>query len=340
MNYRFESITIFGDGSWGTSLANLFADNGIKVYLWCHDIRAYNSIKTGRENNIYFKGIRLHDLIEPILSLEDAYSKSDLLLFVIPSKYLRSILSKSSEFIRKNHYIISAIKGIENETLKLPGQIIKDFLPRDYKKESAFLSGPTFALEVSRKQPTTCVISSRDREFARDIQIIVSNEYFRCYTNEDIIGVQIGGAIKNIIALASGVLDGLGLGTNSQAALITRGLAEIARLGIKLGACRETFFGISGLGDLVLTATGKLSRNRSVGYRLGKGETIEEIISSTHSVAEAVSTTKSVYNLAHKLDIEMPICFEVYNILYNGKSVSDAIRDLMKRSLKDESKSF
>lgn len=336
MNYRFDRVSIFGDGSWGTALSNLFADNGIDVYLWCYDKRAYKSIMEKRENTIYLKGIKVSEKVSPVLTFRDAYTFSNLLLYVIPSKFLRNILAESSQYISKDHYIISGIKGIENITLKLPGQIIDDFLPPGYNNEPAFLSGPTFSLEVAEKQPTTCVIASRDKEFSRDIQVILSNDYFRCYTNHDIIGVQTGGAIKNVIALASGILDGYGLGTNSQAALITRGLVEITRLGESLGAEKDTFFGISGLGDLVLTSTGKLSRNRTVGYRLGKGEKLKEIIASTDSVPEAISTTKSVYTLAKKHNIEMPICFEVYKVLYENKSVKDAIISLMKRRLKDE----
>ncbi len=340
MKCIFKNISILGDGSWGTALSNLFADNGLDVLLWCHDKRAYESIISYRENRVFLKGIRVSGRVTPTLSLKEAFDSSNLVLFVIPSKFLRDVLSTSGQLITSNHYIISAIKGIENETLKLPGQIIQDFLPPKYTKYAGFLSGPTFALEVAKRQPTTCVIASKDMEFSRIIQKILSNDYFRCYTNEDTIGVQIGGAIKNIIAIASGILDGLGLGTNSQAALITRGLAEIARLGEKLGADRNTLFGISGLGDLVLTATGKLSRNRSVGYQLGKGKKLREIISSTESIAEGISTTKSVYKLAKGLGIEMPICFEVYNILYRNKAIKDAIKSVMTRSLKDEIKSY
>ncbi len=340
MNYRFDNITVFGDGSWGTALSNLLADNGMEVCLWCYDKRAYESIQESRENRIYLKGIAVSDRVKPTLSLHKAFDFSNLLLFVIPSKFFRNILSDSSELIRSDHYIISAIKGIENETLKLPGEIIEDFLPAGYSKAPAFLSGPTFALEVAMRQPTTCVIASRDMEYSKSIQHTISNDYFRCYTNQDITGVQIGGAIKNIIALASGILDGLGLGTNSQAALITRGLAEIARLGERLGAEKTTFFGISGLGDLVLTATGKLSRNRTVGYELGRGRNLKDILSSRESVAEGISTTKSVYSLAKKLGIEMPICFEVYNILYKNKPIKDAIKSVMTRSLKDELHSY
>lgn len=340
MNYKFDKISVLGDGSWGTALANLFADNGFSVMIWCHDKCAYSSIKEKKENSVYLKGIKVSEKIQATLSLEEVFSFSNLVLFVIPSKFLRNVLKQTKGLINNDHFLISGIKGIENETLMLPGQIIKEFLPFTYTREQAFLSGPTFALEVAWRQPTTCVISSKDHGFSKSIQRIISNDYFRCYTNDDTIGVQIGGAIKNVIALASGVLDGLGLGSNSQAALITRGLAEITRLGAKLGAQHDTFYGVSGLGDLVLTATGKLSRNRQVGYKLGKGMGIEEIVSSTQTVAESVSTTRSVYSLAKKLNIEMPICQEAYNILYNNKPVKEAISSLMLRSLKDEAYSY
>jgi len=317
-------------------LAHLFADNGCRVMIWSHNQQACASINRYHENRVFMPGIPLQKSITATESLEEALNFAHLLVVVIPSKFLRSVLDKISGRLRPNHVILSATKGIENTTLKIPGQIISEFLPADYPHQPAFLSGPNFALEVAKRHPTATVIASKDGRFARRVQRILSNTYFRCYTNDDIIGVQLGGAVKNIIAIASGILVGLGIGSNSQAALITRGLAEITRLGVKLGAQVITFFGISGLGDLVLTATGKLSRNRRVGELLGKGHTLANILSTMQMVAEGVRTTKSVYTLARKLDIEMPITNEVYNILYEHKPVKDAVESLMSRSLKDE----
>ncbi len=330
------TVSIIGAGSFGTSLSLLFHNRGHSVILWGHDPEKVKVIEKRRENIFYLPGFTLPEEIKITSSLEEAISHGDLVIFVTPSQVLREIVKKSLPHIKKSSLLMIGSKGIEVSTLMTLDEVIKDVADEEICERTGFFSGPTFAREIAAKMPTAAVVASKNEETAKRIQQLISHSYFRVYTSDDVKGVLLGGALKNVIAIAAGISDGLGLGYNSRAALITRGLAEITRLGVKLGARPLTFQGLAGVGDLVLTCTGSLSRNRSVGLRLGKGEKIEEITSSMKMVAEGVKTAKAAYELSRQLKVEMPITEAVYRVIYEGISPTDAVKLLMTRTLKPE----
>jgi glycerol-3-phosphate dehydrogenase (NAD(P)+) len=332
----YKSIGVIGAGSWGTTLASLLAKKAHRVTLWAYEKELISEMQTSRENSIYLPGIRLADNLNFTGSLAEAVSGKDLLLFVVPSQVLRRVLVDVAPHIPENAIIVSASKGIEVETLRLVSQVYEECLPENLYRRFAVLSGPSFAREVAMEMPTAVVAAAADPLIAKGVQDAFNCRYFRVYTNSDVIGVELGGAVKNVIAIAAGITDGLGFGCNTRAALITRGLAEISRLGLALGARGETFAGLAGMGDLVLTCTGDLSRNRTVGIQLGKGRTLAEILAEMRMVAEGVKTTESTCLLAWKLGIEMPIAFKVNEILYNDMPARDAVIELMSRDLKAE----
>lgn len=331
-------IGVIGAGSWGTALANLLGNNGYKLDLWVFEKDLKKNIEKNRENNLFLPGIKLSKNIKPTNSLEKATSEKDILLMVVPSHLMRNVAGKLKNFLKQkpNTIIVSASKGIENETHLTMSGVIKEVIPSIPNNNIAVISGPTFAKELVVFLPTVVSIAGRDKKNVEFLQKIFAAPFFRVYTNSDIIGVEIGGSVKNVIAIASGIVDGLKLGLNSRAALITRGLAEMRRLGIKLGGQAETFSGLSGIGDLVLTCTGNLSRNYAVGKKLGENKKLTEILKKMNMVAEGVKTTKSVYNLSKKLGIEMPITNCMYNILYKDYSPLEAVKELMTRKLKSE----
>jgi glycerol-3-phosphate dehydrogenase (NAD(P)+) len=329
-------IGVVGAGSWGTALANLLADKGYFVSLWAYESEVEKQILNERENKIFLPGVKLSDRLIPSGDLTHVVSGKDLLLVVVPSHVMREISQKFSPYVTENALVVSASKGIENITHLTMSQVLKETIPHIAENRFAALSGPSFAKEVAGKVPTLISVASKDTEVASFIQRIFATSYFRVYTNNDMIGVEVGGAIKNVIAIASGIIDGLGLGLNTRAALITRGLTEIRRLGTHMGAQPDTFAGLSGIGDLLLTCTGALSRNYTVGKKIGEGKKSEEILSEMRMVAEGVKTAKSVYNLSRKLGVEMPICHEIYRILYENNSPVEAVRRLMTRELKNE----
>lgn len=329
-------IGVVGAGSWGTALANLLADKGYAVSLWVFETEVEQQILNERENKVFLPGIKLSDRLMPSVDLAHVVSEKDLLLVVVPSHVMREISGRFSHHVKKNTMVVSASKGIENITHLTMSQILKERIPHLSEKRFAVLSGPSFAKEVAEKVPTLISVASQDPEAASFIQRVFATAYFRVYTNNDMIGVELGGAIKNVIAIASGIIDGLGLGLNTRAALITRGLTEIRRLGTQMGARPDTFAGLSGIGDLLLTCTGALSRNYTVGKKIGAGKKANEILSEMRMVAEGVKTAKSVYNLSRKLNVEMPICHEIYRILYEDDSPTAAVRRLMTRDLKNE----
>jgi len=293
-------------------------------------------MQADRENSIYLPGIKLADNLSFTDSLEEAVRNKDLLLFVVPTQVLRRVLVDAVAHIAPASIIVSASKGIEVGSLKLVSQIYEESLPEALYRRFAVLSGPSFAREVALEMPTAVVAAAADPLVAKGVQDIFNCRFFRVYTNSDLVGVELGGAVKNVIAIAAGIADGLGFGSNTRAALITRGLAEISRLGQALGARAETFAGLAGMGDLVLTCTGDLSRNRSVGIQLGQGRTLSAILSEMRMVAEGVKTTESTCLLAWKLGVEMPIAFKVNEILYNDRPARDAVIELMSRDLKAE----
>lgn len=336
INENKMKIGVVGAGSWGTALANLLALKGFKIDLWVFEKEVKDQIETSRENAVFLPGVSLSNHIRPSNDIGEVVGGKDLVLVVVPSHVMRETAGKMRKHISTETVIVSASKGIENKTHLTMSGVLKDILhdiPEDF---FAVLSGPSFAREVVKKIPTVVAVASKDQTVAGMVQRVFAAPYFRVYTNNDMIGVELGGAVKNVIAIASGIIEGLGLGLNTRAALITRGLTEIRRLGLKLGANPRTFAGIAGVGDLVLTCTGDVSRNHTVGKKIGEGMKLTEILSEMRMVAEGVKTAKSVYNLSRKLGVEMPISHEVYHILYDDISPKEAVNRLMTRDLKQE----
>lgn len=333
------AVGVIGAGSWGTTLARVLAGNGFPVQLWCFEEETAAQIRSERENRNFLPGVRLPATVEPVTALAEALRDKDLLLLAVPSHVFRDLVNQMLPYlsrVKKGCLWISATKGIENDSLNTMTGVLRESLEAVHHPYIGALSGPSFAKEVARELPTAVALGARTREAAQRAQKMFANSYFRVYTNPDLTGLELGGALKNVIALAAGISDGLGLGDNSRAALITRGLAEISRLGVSLGARPATFFGLAGIGDLVLTCTGELSRNRSVGLRLGKGEKLSGILSALKTVAEGVKTTRAAYQLALRERLEMPIITQVYGILYENQNPRRAVQDLMTRDLKSE----
>ena len=331
-----EKIGVIGAGAWGTALAMLLADKGHDVTLWMYEKDLADETARTRENRVYLPGFTLPGSITVTSSLEAAVKDKPLILSVVPSHTVRTVTEQFASFLIKNAIIVSASKGIEIDTLMPLSQVFKDILPNEFHERLCFLSGPSFAKEVAQKIPTAVALASYDPVVGKKVQEVFSNAYFRVYTNPDVLGVELAGALKNVVAIAAGVLEGMGFGYNTMAALLTRGLAEIARLGVAMGGDIQTFSGLAGMGDLVLTCTGGLSRNRTLGARLGKGEKLDDIIKGTKTVAEGVKTAKAARELAQKYDIAMPIVEEVYQLLYEGKDPKLAVKDLMSRELRGE----
>lgn len=326
-----DKIGVIGGGGFGTALASLAAENGQQVTIFVREDNVINSINNSNENPIFLPNIRLANTLkaEPIDNLHN--TNIDHFIWAIPSQYTR-ITAKLYKKSLETKSILIATKGIEIETGKLMLTVLNEELAAKY----SVLSGPSFATELAAKKPTIVAIASYSSLLAKKWQEILSTEYFRTYTSDDMIGLEVGGSIKNVIAIAAGLSDGLKLGNNAKAGLITRGLAEITRFGMIYGAKHETFVGLSGLGDLVLTCSGENSRNNQVGQKLAQGLSIEEITASMDMIAEGVPTAKAVYLVAEERGVEMPICEEVYKIIYENKSVKDSIKDLMLRPLKEE----
>ncbi len=329
-------IGIVGAGSWGTALANLLGQKGFKIDLWVFEKEVKEQIESSGENKVFLPGVSLSRNIFPSNDLSCVVNGKDLVLVVVPSHVMRETGKKIQGDISPDTIIVSASKGIENKTHLTMSGVLREILHDTPEDSFAVLSGPSFAREVAGKIPTVVVAASKDQNVAEFVQHVFATPYFRVYTNNDMIGVELGGAVKNVIAIASGTIEGLGLGLNARAALITRGLTEIRRLGLKLGANPRTFAGIAGVGDLVLTCIGDISRNYTVGKKIGEGMKLNEILSEMRMVAEGVKTAKSIYNLSRKLGVEMPICNEVYRILYDDLSPKEAVHRLMTRTLKHE----
>ena len=329
------TTAVIGGGSWGTALASVLAESG-PVHLWARDPSVVESINANHRNSKYQTDLDLSPEIRAFVSFEKCLRDAELVCLVVPSHAMRDISSQLAPYLPKNAPIVSASKGIENATLQTMHGVLCDTLPARLHPLLGFLSGPSFARETIRKMATAVTVASTNLETAERIQSRFSTAYFRVYTTDDVTGVELGGATKNVIAIASGVVDGLSLGHNTRAALMTRGLAEVTRLAIELGGNPMTLSGLSGMGDLVLTCSGDLSRNRRVGLELAKGRTLDEIITSMQQVAEGVRTTKSVFNLGLKHQVELPIATEVYRILYEQKPPNVALRDLMLRDLRHE----
>lgn len=329
-------IGVIGAGAWGTALANLLANKGLDIALWVFEQEVCTDILEERENKVFLPGVSLSQNIRPSNDLDRVAAKKDMLLIVVPSHVFRSVAAQVVHCPTEDTLIVSATKGIENRTYLTASGILKQLLPPRLHTQIAVLSGPSFAKEVAKKIPTAVTVAAFDHGVAEAVQNIFATEYFRVYTSDDVCGVELGGALKNVIAIAAGISDGLGLGYNTRAALITRGATEVQRLGIKLGANPRTFMGLAGIGDLVLTCTGKLSRNWTVGCKIGQGVRLEAILSDMRTVAEGVKTTRSVYNMSQEMGVEMPITEQLYRMLYEDLDPKEALQTLMTRDLKHE----
>lgn len=331
-----SGIGVVGAGGWGTTLAKILADKGERVVLWCHGADSFREIIDKRENQTYLPGIALPPNLEVTRSLDEAVENKFLVICAVPSHAVRAVFFESAGKLQPETMLLCGTKGIEEGSLQTMGELVVEILGPERKSRHAFLSGPTFAHEVARRLPAAVTVAAYDERVAKTIQEILSTQNFRVYTSPDVVGVQMGGVVKNVIAIAAGISDGLSLGQNARAALITRGLAEMTRLAVCMGADPMTLAGLPGLGDLVLTCTGDLSRNRAVGLQISRGKSLQEIIVSTRTVAEGVRNTRSLHSLAQRLGVELPIVEQMYQVLYAGKKPAEAVRDLMQRSLKPE----
>ena len=326
-------ISVLGAGSWGTALALLLHNNGHEVILWSALGEEIDVLREKRENVSKLPGVKIPEAIDITTDLERSLRDADVAVLAVPSPYIRSTCKRMAPYIKKGQRIVNVAKGVEEKTLMTLSEIIEQELPG---AEVSVLSGPSHAEEVGKGLPTTCVVSSRRRETAEYLQGIFMSPVFRVYTTPDMLGVELGAALKNVIALAAGTADGLGYGDNTKAALITRGSAESARLGVKMGARMETFYGLSGIGDLIVTCASVHSRNRKAGYLMGKGYSMEAAMAEVQMIVEGVYSAKAGKELAEKYEVEMPIIAEVNKVLFEGKSASEAVIDLMVRDKKVE----
>ena len=334
-----QKIAVIGAGSWGTAIAGSLSGKGYETLLWGHRPESIRELLTFQENRKYLPGLLFNRNLKPTNDIKEVLKDTPVICMVVPSHGFRNVFNDIVEYIEPQSRIISAVKGIENGTLMTMSQIMSEILGKAKKNSDislSVLSGPSFAREVADGLPTAVIIGSKNIHTARTLQQLFSTETLRVYTSTDIIGIEVCAALKNIVAIAAGISDGIGYGLNTRAAIITRGLAEICRLGMKMGAEKDTFSGLSGIGDLILTCTGDLSRNRNVGIKLGQGMSLEDILKDMKMVAEGVRTAESGYHLAKKHHVEMPILEQVYRILYEKKDCATAVRDLLNRELKDE----
>jgi len=331
-----KKATVFGAGSFGTAIASVLAHTFDEVILWGRDPATIAALNEQHENPGYLPGLKLSPKIRGTTDLQEAAQGAELVAVATPSQATRDLMSKVATFVPSHVPVVSVAKGIENETLLTMTEVLEQCLPESYHPSIAVLSGPSFAKEMVLGMPTVVTIASRWEKTAKKAQALFSSEKFRAYTSTDVVGVQVGGSLKNVIAIAAGMGDGMALGHNTRAAIITRGLAEISRIAMRMGANPLTLSGLAGMGDLVLTCTGELSRNRKVGMELGKGRSLDEILKEMKQVAEGVKTAKSAKDLSTKLGVELPICDQVYRIAYEGKSPKAAVLDLMVRSPKSE----
>ena len=330
-----QNITILGDGAWGTTLAILLSENGHNVSVWSAFPEHLKEIDKKRENKKYLAGIKISKNIIFEKDLNKVIEKSDWIIFAIPSKFFREVAQKvkQTNISLRGKVFVNVAKGLEQKTLKRMTEVLKDELGN---VQVAVLSGPTIAIEVAKKMPAIVVAASKDKKIAKKMQEMFSNNYFRVYTSNDVVGVEISGPLKNIIAVVAGISDGLGFGANTKAAILTRGIVEIQRLGQKLGAKRKTFSGIAGLGDLSTTCISPESRNRTFGERIARGESLDKILKTTDGVIEGVTTSEAVYQLSKKYKVDMPLVERVYQMIYENKKPKEAVKELMQRKKKAE----
>lgn len=333
---RTGPTAVIGAGSWGTALANLLAKKGVDTVVWSYEPEVAEGIVRDHRNPTYLSEAELDPRLRATASIEDAVRRATTVVSVSPSHTVRPVMAQVARWMDPDALVVSASKGIEEESLETMDQVLTEVLPPGTSRHTAFLSGPSFALEVANEQPTAVTMASRNTDAAAAAQSLFQTDYFRVYTSDDVTGVELGGSVKNVMAIAAGAVTGLGLGHNTMSALITRGLAEMTRLGTALGANPLTFAGLAGVGDLILTCTGGLSRNRSVGIALGQGRRLEEILADMKMVAEGVKTTHSTRDLSRKVGVEMPIVEEVYAILFEARPARLAVENLMLREPKAE----
>jgi glycerol-3-phosphate dehydrogenase (NAD(P)+) len=329
-------VAVVGAGSWGTALANLLARKGVPVVLWSHEADVAEGIEREHRNPRYLAEVALDPRLRATPEMAEAVEGAEVVVSVSPSHVVRAVMAQAARSMRADALVVSASKGIETDSLRTMDGVLEDVLPREAALGATYLSGPSFALEVGLGQPTAVTIASRSARAAERAQELFQTDYFRVYTSSDVAGVELGGSLKNVIAIAAGVVEGLGFGNNTRAALITRGLAEITRLGVDLGANPLTFAGLAGMGDLILTCTGALSRNRSVGLELGQGRSLPDILAGMTQVAEGVRTAKSGHDLALRRGIEMPIVHAVHAVLFEGLDPRAGVERLMLREPKAE----
>jgi glycerol-3-phosphate dehydrogenase (NAD(P)+) len=332
---RKESVAVVGAGSWGTAFAAMLCGRHGTVTLWAHETEVCADLRDRRENRAFLPGIVLPEGVRPTNDLAEAVSGKTVVVFAVPSQYLREVAERTAAHLSPEACLVSLAKGVENGTRKRMTEVLGEASPAHAPRVAA-LSGPTFAREVAEGMPTGATVAARDITVARRLQRVLSGSRFRLYADDDVTGVEIGGALKNVMAIAAGMADGLGFGYNARALLISRGLAEISRLGVRLGAQPQTFAGLAGMGDLVLTCTGDLSRNRTVGTRVGRGERIGDVLSGMTMVAEGVRTAVSAVELSRRTGVPMPISEQVHDILHEGKDVREAVSELFSRTLKRE----
>jgi glycerol-3-phosphate dehydrogenase (NAD(P)+) len=331
-----SKVAVLGAGAWGTALAKLLADKGDTVALWSRRRDLCDAIGAAGENTRYLPGAKLPRNLSATHDLGEALDGARMVVFVVPSHATREVARAAAPHVRSGVPVVSATKGIENESLMFMDEVLASELPAHARQHLAFLSGPSFAKELALELPTAVVIAARDDEVRAHVMKRFHTPFMRTYASDDVPGVECGGALKNVVAIAAGVVDGMGFGHNTRAALITRGLAEIAKVAMARGGSALTLAGLAGMGDLVLTCTGELSRNRTVGFELGKGRKLIDILAGLGHVAEGVKTAKSAQHLAKKLEVDMPITAEVYAVLYEDKPVQQAVADLMARELGHE----
>lgn len=329
-------ITVFGMGSFGTALANVLAENGHTVLMWGKNEDSVKELNDHHQNKRYLKDVVLDSRIKATSDIKEAVNFTDIYLMALPTKAMREVTSEIDSLIDSKKTFIHVAKGIENDTFKRVSEMIEDSISEEHNGGIGVLSGPSHAEEVVIKQPTTVAASSKDEKVSKLIQDLFMNDYLRVYTNNDLVGVELGGALKNIIAVASGIVAGMGYGDNAKAALMTRGLAEISRLGEKLGADPMTFLGLGGIGDLIVTCTSTHSRNYTLGFKLGQGQTMDEALNEMNMVVEGIYTTNSVYHLAKQQNVDMPITNALYKVLFEDNPVKDSVKDLMGRDKKSE----
>ena len=332
---RKESVAVVGAGSWGTAFAVMLAERHGDVALWAHETAVCDDIRTHRENRAFLPGVSLPAAVRPTNDLAEAVSGKSVVAFAVPSHHLRDVAGRAAPRLSPEACLVSLAKGVENGTLRRMTELLAEASPA-HAAGVAALSGPTFAREVAEGKPTGATVAAKDIDVARRLQHVLAGSRFRVYADDDVVGIEVGGALKNVMAIAAGMSDGLGFGHNARALLISRGLAEITRLGVHLGAQAQTFAGLSGMGDLVLTCTGDLSRNRTVGVRVGRGEPIGEVLAGMTMVAEGVRTARSAVELSRRTGVPMPISEQVYRILHEGKDAREAVTELFARALKRE----